>query len=72
MEANAIYSRIVDIIPIKQVATDSDASYYTGRCSESVAAKIHYDDPDLARFFYGEGSVQRFSLCQKTGKCYTF
>ena len=57
MEANAIYSRIVDIIPIKQVATDSDASYYTGGCSESVAAKIHYDDPDLARFFYGEGEV---------------
>lgn len=57
MNVSAIYSRIIDIIPIRQEASDSDASYYVGGCSESVAAKIHYDDPDLAQFFHGEGEV---------------
>ena len=57
MEVKAIYSRIVDMVIVTQRAVDSNSSYYIGGCSESVAARIHYDDPDLARFFYGEGEV---------------
>lgn len=57
MEANAVYSRIVDMVIVRRVATDSDASFYTGGCSESVEAKIHYDDPDTANFLHGEGEV---------------
>ncbi len=56
MEVKAIYAIQVTNIPFSRVASDSDAAMYIGGCSESVAAKIHYD-PDLEQFFHGKGEV---------------
>jgi hypothetical protein len=57
MEVEAVYSRIMNMVIVRQAAVDNDAAFYVGGCSETVAAKIHYGDPDLAQFFHGEGEV---------------
>lgn len=58
IEANAIYSDIINMQIERIVATDSKAEYYNGECSETATARLIYRNPDFAEHLHGEGEAK--------------